>query len=535
MKQYPRNRLTTVAALLASCALISACGGGGGGESETSSAAQAIVPSASSPADNAASAAVAQAPSAEASAAVAQSPVEHAQSAATTASSTTAQASATASSSTTVAAKPASTSGTTAPATTGTTSTAATQSATGTVISGQVSIPATGSDPAPQQTGVTDSSTLNSQIAASSKVTEQGAPPSTAGAKLEASSTDCALYSVRQFGTNSACYANAVGTVPNGSSLSFASSRTGYVGSTTASCSAGVVSWSAETCVRTTASATANLPAPPALSTSPTQQALTLEGRQARLRSAIADMTLDHEVVPAGVGTDIGWKYRASVAMGTEPYGSAIGSWWTGTRFAQWKAMLAWFVIYPGEGGNPANNSAVEVNGLELWHLSSKDKVWRRVQANALPTWGDTVAQNAISTTTTVGYSLLTASSAVMAPASNNMMHGGLGQSATPWNTTTDLGDMDAFFVAIRHRLVLKNPFAPDDRQSANLGLQSGADYYPFVGAKVSDLNSSYVPGAAVGRFIKVTKNWRYSTVLVRSTRITESAMMAITPPVLTY
>lgn len=534
MKQYPLTRLTTLAALLASCTVLGACGGGGGGDSETKSAAQAIVPSASSPADSAASAA---AQSAAASAAVAQAPAEQTQPAAATASSA-------ASSSTVVAATPATPSGTTAASTTGTTNTtgtntAAAQVATVPVISGQVSTPATVSVPATEQSVVADSSAATSQIAATNKPTEQGSPSAgvLAPSKSEGSSpTDCALYSVRQFGTNSACYANAVGTVPNGSSLSFASSRAGYVGSTTASCSAGVVRWSAETCVRTTASATATLPAPLALPASPTQQTLALEGRKARLQSAIANMALDHEIVPAGVGTTVGWKYKADVGMNTEPYGNEIPSYWNGTRYAQWRGILTWFVIYPGEGGNPSTNSAVEINGMELWYLSIKDKIWRQIQSGALPVWHDAYAQNAISATASSFYTNISGSTMSFSPASNNMVHGGLAQASTPWNTATDLGDIDAIYAVVRHRLVLKNTADVDDRAQARLIVQVGVDYYPWVGAKMTDLGgASYVPAAGLSRFVQTTNNWRHSTLLLRSRRITEAQMLAVAPPSLIY
>lgn len=255
----------------------------------------------------------------------------------------------------------------------------------------------------------------------------------------------------------------------------------------------------------------------------------------ALLKMAVADMGLNHEVVPAGVGTNVGWKYKPAVAMGTEPYGSSIGSWWPGTKFPQWRGMVTWFVIYPGEGGNPASNSAVEVSGLELWYYSARDKDWHQVQAAQLPSWAGAVAQNAVNSSPTPAYLDVTATTVKYAPSSDNMVHGGLSQTQTPWNDTTGLADIDAFVALVRHRLVLKNSSGQDDRATANLALQTGVDYYPFVGAKVSDLNASYVPAAALGRFIKVNTNWRYSTVFVRSGRLTEAQMLATAPPFFAY
>lgn len=262
----------------------------------------------------------------------------------------------------------------------------------------------------------------------------------------------------------------------------------------------------------------------------------TTAGNLDRLKAAIADMTLAHEMPPAGVASTVGWKYKPAVAMGTEPYGSAIGSWWTGQRYPQWRGILTWFVIYPGENGNSATNSAVEINGMELWYLSAKDKVWRRLQAGGLPTWNDAYAQNAITASTSAFYKSANGATISFAPGTNNMVHGGLGQVSTPWNNATNQGDIDALYAVARHRLVLKNSAGVDDRARAKLVVQVGVDYYPWVGAKVTDLGAAnYLPGAGVGRFLLSTNGWRYSTLFLRSKRITEAQLLAVPPPLLVY
>lgn len=246
-------------------------------------------------------------------------------------------------------------------------------------------------------------------------------------------------------------------------------------------------------------------------------------------------MSLRNEIFPAGV-IDIGWKFNAQVVMGTEPYGSAIPNWWKGNRYEKWRSVVTWFVIYPGEGGNPAPNSAVEINGLELWYLSAKDRVWRRLQSGPLPAWSGAYAQNAIDSSTESTFRKVSNTAAIFAPGSNNMVHGGLGQVAVPWNDATDKADIDAIYASVRHRLVLKNSNEPDDRAKARLIVQVGIDYYPWVGAKVADLApANYVPSAGSGRFLPSVNGWRYSTVLLRSKRITEAQMLTVTPPSLTF
>lgn len=247
-------------------------------------------------------------------------------------------------------------------------------------------------------------------------------------------------------------------------------------------------------------------------------------------------MTLPHEIVPAGVGTNIGWKYFPDLSMQTEPYASAIPSWWPGTRYAQWRGILTWFVIYPDASGNTATNTAVEINGLELWYLSATDGKWKLIQSNALPVWNSAYSQNAIDPSSTPAFVASSTSSLSFAPSATNMVHGGLGQVPTPWNTATNLGDIDALLAVVRHRLVLKNPKAADDRNKALLAVQAGVDYYPWVGAKVSDLGAgTYLPGAGVGRFVKAAKTWRYSTFFIRSKRVTDSQVLSTSPPAFIY
>lgn len=260
------------------------------------------------------------------------------------------------------------------------------------------------------------------------------------------------------------------------------------------------------------------------------------ESPRARLQQAIADMNTPHEIVPAGVAQNVGWKFKPSIAMNTEPYGHAIGTWWKGTRYPYWRGILTWFVIYAAEGGNPAKNTAVEISGIELWYLSATTKTWRLVQANTTPVWTDAYAENAIDISRDQVFKRVDQAGASLAPSSKNIVHGGLGQAPTPWTNRADTADIDALYAVVKHRLVLKDPAGPDDRQVSRLGVQVGVDYYPWVGARVADLGAGmYLPGAGVGRFIQARSNWRYSSFVARSKRISETQLLAIPAPQLRY
>lgn len=252
-----------------------------------------------------------------------------------------------------------------------------------------------------------------------------------------------------------------------------------------------------------------------------------------RIAVALADMALTHEVVPLGVGSTVGWKYRPSIGSNTEPYGWAIPSYWTGIRYSEWRAMVPWFVIYQGEPSNPATNVQVEVSGLETWVYLSSTRRWQLLAAAAKPAWDSVYAPNAVDLVSSATASLVSASSVRYTTTASAMVHGGLGQVATPWSGTS--ADIRALYVSVRHRLVVKDTAKPDDRAVANIGVQSGLDYYPWMGSKPSDVGASYVPGAGGGRFIKVTSDWRYSTLLLKKDGVLATELTSSTMPSFAY
>lgn len=252
-----------------------------------------------------------------------------------------------------------------------------------------------------------------------------------------------------------------------------------------------------------------------------------------RLQQALTDMGLEHETKPRGGGP--GWKDRPLVVMGTEPYGSSIPQNWPGIRFAEWRAVLPWFVIYEGLPDNPAKNTAVEINGIELWYLSSTDRVWRLLTSGVAPSWDGSYNPDAIAVSDKKAFRRIAGAQAAFAPESTVIVHGGLGQVETPWISGTDKADIAALFVSVRHRLTLKDKDGQDDRNTANFVVQAGADYYPRIGARLGDLNAKYVPGVGLGRFMKVQTSWRYSTLLVTQKGLNPSDVLKARAPNLAY
>jgi len=244
-------------------------------------------------------------------------------------------------------------------------------------------------------------------------------------------------------------------------------------------------------------------------------QVSTSKPARERIIDALESMRLPHERRPTGVAETVGWKSKPTIGMGTEPYASALKPFWKGNRFDRWRAMLSWFVIYEAEGGSPAQNSAVEIGGIEMWFFSISEGIWKRIQSDRFPSWHAAYSTNAIDKSNEKMFAEKRTTGLAATPTRHAMVHGGLSQVTTPWSNDPSRADLGAVFVSVKHRLVLKNPAVLDDRVTARLIVQAGADYYPFMGAKLADMGAAWVPGLGVGRFMMADKQWRYSTMIV--------------------
>lgn len=252
-----------------------------------------------------------------------------------------------------------------------------------------------------------------------------------------------------------------------------------------------------------------------------------------RIANALDDMKQRHEVVPLGVGPNIGWKRRPELGANTEPYGNSIPTYWRGKRFPEWRAMLPWFVIYDGEPRNPATNVQVEVGGIECWVLLQSTRRWVLSGAALRPVWDSIYAPNAVDRIADNGAGQVQQHGVRYTPRPGTMVHGGLGQLSIPWHDGA--ADIRAVYASARHRLTVRDESSLDDRKVANLGLQVGLDYYPWLGARLKDLDAQYVPSAGLGRFLEVKPEWRYSSVILRKSGVTESELLSMDPPEMNY
>lgn len=262
---------------------------------------------------------------------------------------------------------------------------------------------------------------------------------------------------------------------------------------------------------------------------------LALQQRMDRLKAAIDSMKVaKHEALPACAPCH-GWGVKPLVVMGTEPYASALPPNWAGLRAADWKGMGSWFVIYAGTKGNTATNTAVEVSGIELWYFSKTTKTWRLVQSAPRPKWDTAVGPDTVSLNAPPVVRVVGSESISYVPTATSVAHGGLPLTETPWNNATNKSDIDAIYLAVRHRLALRDPTGVDDRANANYVLNAGVDYMPSMFTRVRDLNATYAPGAGQGQYIKVTPQWRHSTLFLKSSSISEAQILSAAPPTFLY
>jgi hypothetical protein len=253
---------------------------------------------------------------------------------------------------------------------------------------------------------------------------------------------------------------------------------------------------------------------------------------QERIATALSDMRQRHEIVPFGIEIKGGWHVEPYVVMGTEPYATAVPAWWRGIRHPEWHSLASWFTVYMDAPGSPTTNSGVEIGGIEAWALLESTRQWTLLRASAKPSWQGAFNPSADKSLQRSGGKFSPKGSFVAVPTTAYMVHGGIAQTALPW---TDRADIRALLVSVKHRLTVVDTSQPDDRGAARFGVLAGADYYPWVGAQVSDLGASYNPGAGSGRFLKVTKDWRYSTVLLQCKHCSVDELLRTPPPQFIY
>jgi hypothetical protein len=221
----------------------------------------------------------------------------------------------------------------------------------------------------------------------------------------------------------------------------------------------------------------------------------------------LQDMTLNNEAVL--LNAPLVWETKGSVVMGSSPRGDASPAYWTPSNLmykssAPWNVIAPWFVIYPGVGHDAlaATNYRVKISKIKLYILKKSSQQWERINMDTdNPTWArnfefdlktSTAPMDALNSKKdphegTFSYVL---------DAESHPIHGGLGKFPI------DGTDVAAVYGDVTSELILDDPKGPDHRDSAQLLVSIGADYYPDMTTTVADYDPMrYAPAVAISRY----------------------------------
>ena len=201
------------------------------------------------------------------------------------------------------------------------------------------------------------------------------------------------------------------------------------------------------------------------------------------------------------------WAVKAYVGMGGAPRGDATPPAWVTDNpvyksSLPWSAITPWFVIYPGVA-NAAKNVRIKVYGLVVHILEKSTNKWVRIDSGpGTALWAANFDFNLITWKSDAAVRMESdGNPSYKLTAESYPIHGGFTrQDITKY--IADPSDIAAVFVHLKTQLILDNPTGADDRASAQILVNVGADYYPSITTKVSDLSPmQYVPAVGGSRF----------------------------------
>jgi hypothetical protein len=217
-----------------------------------------------------------------------------------------------------------------------------------------------------------------------------------------------------------------------------------------------------------------------------------------------ADMQGANEGYPQGVPLSYDWANGPVIDMGNNSDGQ--------------QAITSWGVVYVASQGNPATNTRVNIQNLQLYFLQKSTGKWLLLQNTSTPdgeAYPDDFQGNSIP-----GDVRTEPDGTISVTAGNGYNFHFYPDSRGSINPN-DIGGIVALFEA---RLIVGNPALPDDRSIAEYLCSAGADYYPSVTGPGIANN----PSVGNGKMKYVKSEWRSFAM----TTLTESQLASNPPPV---
>ena len=230
------------------------------------------------------------------------------------------------------------------------------------------------------------------------------------------------------------------------------------------------------------------------------------EGLSAVIDDIKSDMLLN-EATLLNAPPTWGWAVGAAIGMGSAPRGDATPPSWIPTNTdlkssSPWNAVVPWFVIFPGTA-NAAKNVRIKVYGATIYFLLKSTNKWKKIDTGSgNPTWAQVSTPN-YSSIIGKSYPRIEADGylSYKFDADSNPIHGGAPRYQLS-NYGIDPSDVNAVYVNFKTQLILDDPLGADDRSSAQILVQVGADYYPTMTTTSADFAPVYyTPALGFSRF----------------------------------
>ena len=217
-----------------------------------------------------------------------------------------------------------------------------------------------------------------------------------------------------------------------------------------------------------------------------------------------ADMQGANEAYPHGVPLSWDWANGPVIGMGNNSNGE--------------QAITSWGVVYVAAQGNPATNTRVNIQNLQLYFLQKSSGKWLLLQNTSAPD-GDAYPEDYQGSSKTGD--VRTEPDGTISVTAGNGFNFHFYPDGRAAINPSDIGGIVALFEA---RLIVDNPALADDRSSAQYLCSAGADYYPSVGGPGIDNN----PSVGNGKMKYVQSQWRSFAM----TTLTQAQLESNPPPV---
>lgn len=206
------------------------------------------------------------------------------------------------------------------------------------------------------------------------------------------------------------------------------------------------------------------------------------------IEETVSDMQGSHEAPPFGVPLNFTWQAGPRIGLGNDP--------------GSFRAMLPWGQVLETTPGNTSTNTRIEIRNLKAYYLNKRTNTWQLWIQAAKPSGIETIQDLSINQSKAADIRDEPGGSM-----SVKMEDGYNFYFFSPLRATIVPADIAGVFVTVQARLILHDASKTDDRDAALFLLSAAGDYWLDLSAQSNNFNNN--GDIAIGKFKRVTKNWR--------------------------